>query len=65
VASVPAKATVTGALYQPFTFGWRSGVAVETGAVASYFSVREAELEFPALSRHAPLSVCDCMSGPE
>jgi hypothetical protein len=37
MASVAVKVTVTaGALYQPFAFAWRSGVAVVTGAVASY-----------------------------
>jgi hypothetical protein len=50
VASVPPKVTVTGALYHPFAFGWRSGVAVETGAVASYFSDKEPVPVFPALS---------------
>jgi hypothetical protein len=65
MASVAAKATVRGALNQPLAFGCRSGAAVAAGAVASYLSVRDAELELPALSRQAPVSVVDCVSGPE
>jgi hypothetical protein len=35
VESVPEKPTVNAALYQPPPFGWREGVAVVCGAVAS------------------------------
>ena len=33
VASLPLKATLSGALYQPFAFGPRPGVAMTCGAV--------------------------------
>ncbi len=64
MASVAAKATESALLNQPFAFGWRSGVAVVTGAVASYLIVLAAELALPALSRQSPLTLVDCVSGP-
>ena len=50
MASVAANVTVSAALYHPFAFGWRDGVAVAWGAVASYFSANDAPPLFPALS---------------
>jgi hypothetical protein len=38
VESLPFQSIVTVAVYHPFAFAWRSGVAVTLGAVASYFS---------------------------
>ena len=65
VASVAAKLTVSGALYQPAAFGCRDGVADATGAVASYLRAKPAEAELPALSRQVPVTVVEPMSGPE
>ena len=62
---LPAKVTITGALNQLFAFGCRSGVAVTTGAVASYLSVLEEELSLPALSGMRHSAIVDCVSGPE
>ena len=65
VASVAAKLTVSGAVYQPDAFGWRDGAAVVCGAVASYLIAYDAELELPALSLQMPASAVVAMSGPE
>ncbi len=65
MVSLPAKVTVTAALYQPFAFGCRSGVAVVAGAVASYLSVSDARPPFPALSKQVPLTLVVVASGPE
>ncbi len=59
------KPTVSGAVYQPAPFGWRDGAAVVCGAVASYLTGYDAELELPALSRQIPAIVVAAMSGPE
>jgi hypothetical protein len=65
VASVAAKPTVSGAVYQPVAFGWRDGVAAVCGAVASYLTAEDARAAFPALSRHVPLTDAEPLSGPE
>ena len=65
MASVAVKATVTAERYHPFAFGCRSGVAVVTGAVASYLSAYEAGPTFPALSRQEPARLAAALSGPE
>ena len=65
VVSVPAKETVSAALYQPFAFGWREAVAVVCGGVASYFSAYARGETFPARSRHAPETDVVTASGPE
>ena len=65
VASVAAKLTVSGALYQPAAFGCREGVADATGAVASYLSAKPSAFELPALSRQVPVTVVEPMSGPD
>ena len=62
---MPAKLTESEALYQPAAFGWRAGVALACGAVASYFSGNEPDPEFPALSLHVPLTAAAALSGPE
>ena len=64
VASLPSNDTCTGARYQPFAFGPRSGVAETTGAVASYLNAYDAEAELPAASEHAPDSDAELLSGP-
>src|SRR5215471_12993433 len=56
VASVPAKATATGWLYQPFASGARPALALTFGAVPSYFRPRLAGAEtLPALSVQVPV----------
>jgi hypothetical protein len=65
VASAAVKDTVSAALYQPFEFGCRDGVAAVCGAVASYFSGSEATPVFPALSTQEPLTAAAASSGPE
>ena len=65
VASVPAKLTASGALYQPAAFGWRAGVALACGAVASNFSPKEPAPELPAWSRQVPTTAAAALSGPE
>ena len=65
VTSVPAKLTVSGALNHPFPLGWRDGVAVVGGAVASYLSASDVLPVFPATSRHAPVTAAEALSGPE
>src|ERR671924_1479785 len=65
VASSAVKSTESGALYQPFPFGGLEAVAVAVGAVASYFTAREAVPAFPALSRQVPETAADAESGPE
>jgi hypothetical protein len=62
---VPAKLTVSGALYQPFAFAPRSGVALTCGAVASYLTTTERGETLPARSRQAPLMATVAASGPE
>jgi hypothetical protein len=64
-ASVAAQLIVTAALYQPFGFAWRSGVAVTFGAVESYLSGYATVAEtLPATSRHVPLGAALPLSGP-
>jgi hypothetical protein len=65
VASAPAKAMAIGARYQPLTLGWRPGMAVATGAVASYFTGSDAVAVLPALSRQVPSTALETVSGPE
>jgi hypothetical protein len=65
VASVPAKPTGTGALYQPFALAGRVGVAVACGAVASYFSASDGDAALPATSRQVPPTEAAASSGPE
>ena len=66
VVSAPLKATSTGRLYQPASFGDRSGTApVAPGAVSSYFSPKSREaLRLPARSVHVPDSDAVELSGP-
>ena len=64
VASVAAKLTVSGWLNQPLASAVRLGVAVASGAVASYLSGKEARLGLPALSRQVPVTDVAPMSGP-
>jgi hypothetical protein len=45
--------------------GWREGVALAIGAVASYLSGNEVELALPALSRQLPVTAVETASGPE
>src|SRR5215212_6662089 len=63
--SVPVKVTPIGALYQPFPFAARAGVAVTAGAVPSYLKAKERGATFPAWSRHAPPTETVAESGPE
>ncbi len=63
-ASVPANVTPIAALYQPFAFGLRAGVAVTPGAVASYFSANDRGATFPARSRQEPETDAEPVSGP-
>ena len=65
VASVPAKLTVSEALYQPFESGARPGVAVVCGAVASYLSPNDVAPVFPARSWQLPTTAASALSGPE
>ena len=65
VASVPAKLTVSEALYQPFASGARPGVAVVCGAVASYLSPNDVAPVFPAWSWQLPTTAASALSGPE
>jgi hypothetical protein len=62
---VAEKLIVSGALYQPFVFGTRDGVAPDAGPVASYLIATDPEPRFPALSRHPPPIETDGVSGPE
>jgi len=65
VASLPANATPTSWLYQPFASGAREGDAVTVGGVASYFREIDIGAEmFPALSVHVPEIVPEDESGP-
>jgi hypothetical protein len=64
VASVAEKLTESGALYHPFAFAGRDGVAVACGAVASYFSAKDAIPVLPARSRQDPPTEVDPLSGP-
>ncbi len=64
VASDPLKATLTLRLYQPFRFGWRSGIAATLGAVASYWKPKDVLVELPALSVQLPEIVAVPVSGP-
>jgi hypothetical protein len=48
VASLPCQLTVTELLYQPFAFGFRSGLGANTGGVESYLSGKETDAELPA-----------------
>ena len=63
VASLPAKLTVSGWLYQPFVSAARLAAAVAVGAVASYLSGRLAVATLPALSVQEPLTVALGLSG--
>jgi hypothetical protein len=66
VASVPANATATAWLYQPFRSGTRAGLApVTAGGVASYRRPNDALAVLPALSVQEPVTVADALSGPE
>jgi hypothetical protein len=56
--------TERGARYHPFAFGWRAGVAVACGAVASYLSGKVAVPVFPAVSTHVPVTAAEEASGP-
>ena len=65
VASVPAKATPTGWLNQPFASVGRAALAPVTwGAVASYPSTNERAALLPARSRQVPLTEAPALSGP-
>jgi len=58
------NATSTGWLYHPFPSGFRDGVPVTVGAVASYLILSEADPALPALSVHDPETVTSPPSGP-
>src|SRR5262245_20292193 len=64
VASVPAKATATGWLYQPFASGARPGLAFTLGGVPSYLKPKVVVAELPALSVHVPETDAEPLSGP-
>src|SRR4029450_1550170 len=64
VASPPVKFTPTEGLCQPFAFGCLAPAAVTEGFVASYLSVKEPGPLFPALSRQAPVTAVESVSGP-
>ena len=65
VASVPAKPTVSGWLYQPLASGARPAEApVTCGAVASYSRPSDRTVVLPALSEHEPLTAPRSSSGP-
>ena len=66
VWSVPAKATATERLYQPFESAARAGVPLVTvGAVASYFrAYPSGALTLPARSVHVPAGEAAVLSGP-
>src|SRR5436190_2116831 len=64
VASVPANATDSAWLYQPFASATRDGDAVTAGAVASYLNPNDAEPRLPAASTHSPETVALPVSGP-
>jgi hypothetical protein len=64
-ASVAVKLTVRAALYQPFAFGWREGVALATGAVASYLTGNAPLPTLPAWSLQVPEAEAAALSGPE
>ncbi len=63
VASLPAKLTVSGWLYQPSLSAARLGLAVAVGGVASYLKGRLAVVTLPALSVQVPLTVALGLSG--
>ena len=65
VGSVPAKLTATGALYQPFAFGGRPGVAVTCGAVASYLTRRRGARRCRRGRGTRPMTTALASSGPE
>ena len=62
--SLPAQASTTGRSYQPLESGERVGLAITSGAVASYWSGSVAAAVFPALSVHPPLGAALPVSGP-
>ena len=64
--SEPAKAIVSGWLYQPFESGGRAGAElVICGGVASYGSENVRAVVFPARSTHEPESEAEPSSGAE
>src|SRR5215208_1665728 len=65
VASVAAKPTATGAVYQPSVPAARAGVAVACGAVASYLIGSTLLPTLPAASVQLPLTSAVALSGPE
>ena len=65
VASVPAKLTPSGALYQPFWPAGRAGVAVTWGAVTSYLNGNDPAPTLPARSVQVPSTRAEPLSGPE
>ena len=65
VASVAAKLTAIGAMYQPVGPAALAGVAEVKGAVASYLSPKEALRTFPAWSVQLPDVAAVALSGPE
>src|SRR5262249_5242375 len=64
VASVPAKATATGWLYQPFASGARPALALTFGGVPSYFSATVDDDVQPAPSVQVPGTEAEALSGP-
>src|SRR5436190_9146123 len=64
VASVPANATDSAWLYQPFASATRDGDAVTAGAVASYLNPNEREPRLPAASMQSPETDALAVSGP-
>ena len=64
VASVAAKLTVNGWLYQPLASAARLEVAVAAGGVESNFSWTPATPTLPALSVQEPATVAPELSGP-
>jgi hypothetical protein len=56
-AALSLNVTVTGARYHPVALGARSGVAVTTGAVASYLKDAVAPAWLPAASAQLPVTL--------
>ena len=63
-ASAPVNATSTGWLYHPFASGFRAGVPVTVGGVASNLIFTDVDPVLPALSVHEPETEMSPPSGP-
>jgi hypothetical protein len=63
---VPWKSIESGAVYHPFAFAGRAGLAVTLGGVASNLKPKvDGALVFPATSRHVPDTDAVALSGDE